>query len=370
VPDRESDGWLSQGPALAALGFDEVWNDLFAAFERRGLLPGRIAGVDRAALDVLCADGPVRATVGGPVLQAIATDPSAGPCSGDWAALRSWPDARTTVEALLPRRTAVTRAQSSGVSRGQVLAANVDVVLVAVSLQVDPSLPRIERLLTLAWDSGATPVLVLTKADLAPDADFVAQDLRALAPGVDVVVASAVTGEGLDLLSGIASPRRTLALIGQSGVGKSTLVNSLAGSSVATVAAIGAGGRGRHTTVRRDLVQLPSGALLIDTPGLRGVGLVDAGHGAQGLARAFPDIEELSLACRFADCAHSSEPGCAVVAAVADLTLPERRLHSWRKLVAQSQWMAQRSDARARSEQRRQWAAISKSLRRHGLNRP
>jgi ribosome biogenesis GTPase len=322
VPDRELAGWLGQGQALAALGFDEAWNDLFARFERRGLQAGRIAGVDRAALDVLCAGGPVRATVGGPVLQAIATDPTAGPCSGDWAALRSWPDGRTTVEALLPRRTAVTRAVASGVSRGQVLAANVEVVLVAVSLQVDPSLPRIERMLTLAWDSGATPVLVLTKADLAPDADFVAQDLRALAPGVDVVVVSAVTGDGLELLSGLASPRRTLALIGQSGVGKSTLVNSLAGSSVATVAAIGAGGRGRHTTVRRDLVQLPTGALLIDTPGLRGVGLIDAGQGAQGLARAFPDIEELSLACRFADCAHSSEPDCAVMAAVATRLCP------------------------------------------------
>jgi ribosome biogenesis GTPase / thiamine phosphate phosphatase len=361
---------------LAALGFDSEWHDAFAPYAAQGLQPTRVVGVDRGAVDLLGADGTggaTRATLGGGVLAAMAADPLSGPCSGDWAGIRAWSDGRVTVEVLLPRRTALIRAAASGESRGQVLAANVDEVLVTVSLDSEPSLGRVERLVTLSWESGARPVLVLTKADLAADAEYIAADMAAVAPGVDVLVTSAVTGEGMDRLRELAAPGRTLALIGQSGVGKSTLVNALTGEDTVLVSDIGVRGKGRHTTVRRELVPLPGGALLLDTPGLRGVGVIGASESARGgdpgLAKAFPEIEALAQECRFTDCSHTSEPGCAVLEAVADGTLPERRLESWRKLMKEAAWIARRGDVRARNEERRKWAVISKSYRKAGLGR-
>jgi ribosome biogenesis GTPase / thiamine phosphate phosphatase len=370
VTDRDIQDLAGSAAALRELGFDTGWAAAFAPHAGRGLLAARVVGVDRGAVDMLGADGGLRATLGGAVLAAIAADPTARPCSGDWAAVRDWPDDRLTVEALLPRRTAVIRAAASGESRGQVLAANVDVVLVTVALDTEPNLGRVERLLTVAWESGATPVLVLTKADLAPDADFVAADLAAVAPGVEVHVVSAVTGQGLERLRLIAAAGLTLVLLGQSGVGKSTLVNALGGQATVAVAPIGARGKGRHTTVRRELVPLAGGALLLDTPGLRGVGVIDVGDSSDSLSKAFPEIDALSRSCRFADCSHSSEPGCAVLAAVADGSLPGRRLESWRKLAREARWIALRGDARARAQERRRWAAISRSVRQQGLIRP
>lgn len=355
---------------LDRLGFDAGWREAFAPFAAHGLLPMRVVRVDRGAVDLLGGSGQVRATFGGGVLGAIAADPLAAPCSGDWAGIRPWSDGRVTVEVLLPRRTAVVRAAATGESRGQVLAANVDDVLVTVSLDSEPSLGRVERLVTLSWESGARPVLVLTKADLAADADYVAADVARVAPGVDVLVVSALTGEGMERLRELASPGRTLALIGPSGVGKSTLVNALTGVDSVLVSDIGARGKGRHTTVRRELIALPGGAFLLDTPGLRGVGVIDTSDGATGLARAFPEIEALTGECKFSDCSHTSEPGCAVLEAVADGTLPQRRVESWRKLMKEAQWIARRGDVRARAQERRKWAAISKSVRKSGLIRP
>jgi ribosome biogenesis GTPase len=359
---------------LERLGFDSGWQTELAPFAARGLVAARVVAVDRGAVDLAGTDGELRATFGGAVLDAIARDPTAAPCSGDWGVVRSWPDGRPTLEGLLPRRTAVVRASASGESRGQVLAANADAVLVTVSLEAEPSLGRVERLVALSWESGALPVLVLTKADLAGDAEYVAADVAAdvaaVAPGVEVLVVSAVTGQGMDQLSAHASPGRTLVLVGQSGAGKSTLVNALSGTQSVAVAELGPRGKGRHTTVRRELVPLPGGALLLDTPGLRGVGVIDAGDGFEGLARAFPEIEALGEDCRFADCSHATEPGCAVLAAVEAGTLAQRRLDSWHKLGREARWIALRGDARARSQERRRWAAITRSVRQQGLIRP
>ena len=352
---------------LAALGWDDGWAAAFDEVRCPGGVAARVLAVDRGAADLVAADGPVRATFGGDVLAAAAADPAATPCAGDWAVVRAWPDRRSTVDALLPRRTALVRAQASGESSAQVLAANPDLVLVTVSLSLEPDLGRLERLVTLAWDSGAQPVVVLTKADLAADAWAVAADVGAAAPGVEVLVVSALDGTGLDQLAALGRPNRTLALVGQSGVGKSTLVNALTDIEPLDTAPVGATGKGRHVTVRRLLVPLPGGGLLLDTPGLRGVGVVDVDT---GLARAFPEIDALADQCRFADCAHESEPGCAVLAAVEDGGLHPRRLDSWRKLQREAAWIARRSDARLQALERRRWSTIYRALRRDGFVRP
>ncbi len=353
------------GPqVLARLGWDEDWAAAHAGLAVADVTdPVRVVAVDRGAVDVLGAGGTDRTGFGGDVLAAIAADPSSAPCAGDWGALRIWPDGRRTLDAVLPRRTAFKRTVAGNESYEQVLAANADDAVVVVSLAVEPDLGRIERLLALAWDSGATPLVLLTKADLATDAADIRSDVAAVAPGVDVLVVSAVSGEGMDALAARAQGGRTLALLGQSGVGKSTLVNAMVGAHVLAVAPVSGSGKGRHTTVRRELVPLPGGGLLLDTPGLRGVGLAELD---EGLERAFPEIEELAAQCRFGDCAHEGEPDCAVRAATETGELPLRRLESWRHLQREAAWIARRTDARLRSEERRKWAAITKSMRDNG----
>jgi ribosome biogenesis GTPase len=347
---------------LRALGLDtttaDYLNSLPGAAE---LVPGRIVRVDKGLSTVLTEDGPVRASWSGGVLAAIAADARTAPCTGDWAALRRWPDDRITVEAIAPRRTAIVRAEVGGSSRGQVLAANVDVIAIVVGLEPEPSISRIERFLALAWDSGARPVVVLTKADLVNDADSVAQDVAAASPGADVLVCSTTTGEGLDEVRALLVGDATMVLLGSSGAGKSSLVNALAGVDLLAVKAIREDGKGRHTSVRRELIPLPAGGVVIDTPGLRGIGLQESG---EGLAAAFPDIAALVEDCRFSDCAHSSEPGCAVQAALDDGSLSMRRYESWQKLQREAAFMARRSDLRLRAEAKKEWIRRTRDYRR------
>lgn len=261
------------GHPLAALGFDRSWVENFAPFRAAGLLPGRVSAVDPAAVDAVVAAGPVRATFGAGILQCIANDPDAGPCTGDWVALRAWPDGRTTLEAILPRRTTLFGGAAWGGARGQLVAANVDVVLVSVSLEQAPNLTRLQPMLTRARSSGAAAVVVLTKADLDPDRALRDQSLLAALLAVEVLVVSVVTSQPADRLSELAVPGRTVALIGEPGVGKSTLVNRLAGAHVAAVAQPPAHRLGRSRTARPELLILPTGALVVDTPGVRGYDL-------------------------------------------------------------------------------------------------
>jgi ribosome biogenesis GTPase len=352
---------------LRSVGWDAERAEAFTPYRDDALTPGLVARVDRGVCEVLTEAGPLRASVAGDVLADAAADPLGMPCTGDWVALRDWPDGRLTVAAVLPRRSAFVRASSSGRAQAQVLAANLDTVLVVDSLADAPDLGRLERFLALAWESGAQPVVVLTKADLATDAALVAEDVAAAAPGVPVLTVSAVTGAGMDSLGPYVGPGRTLALLGRSGVGKSTLANAVVGTEVLPTAPIRGDGKGRHTTTRRELVLVPGGGVLIDTPGLRGVGLWDVG---EGLDRVFDDIEELAERCRFSDCAHQAEPGCAVLAAVESGQLAERRLHSYRKLLREAEWIASRSDARLRAERARAWKMINRSMRSAGVIRP
>ena len=342
---------------LSSLGWDARWAAVADAartspYDR----PGRVVHVDRGRCLVRVptesgaadgADGAVLAVVPAGV------DP---PTTGDWVLL----DRSGALVTVLPRRTAFVRGAGRTDTRAQVLAANLDVVFVVTALSAAPNIGRIERMLALAWESGARPVVVLSKADLAPVPETEREEVAAAAPGADVVLASAVDGRGLDDLRALLPAGSTGALLGASGVGKSSLVNALAGADMMAVRGIRADGKGRHTTVTRELVPLPWGALLVDTPGLRGVQLWDA---EEGLERAFAEIEELAEQCRFADCAHRTEPGCAVTAAVDDGRLSVRRLESYEKLQREQEWLARRYDARLRAEQRREWRIRAKALR-------
>ncbi|MFD6321795.1 ribosome small subunit-dependent GTPase A [Streptomyces sp. NPDC058442] len=354
----------SQSSVLAAYGWDGTWADAFAPYAAEGLVAGRVVRVDRGQCDVVTADGTVRADT------AFVTphDPLRVVCTGDWAAVEPEGHTPRYVRAYLPRRTAFVRSTSSERSEGQILAANVDHAVIAVSLAGELDLARIERFLALAWQSGAQPVVVLTKADLVPDAvtrAHLVQDVETTAPGVPVLAVSAQEdggtsllersrelGGGLDVLAAAVSGG-TSVLIGVSGAGKSTLANALLGEDVMDVrAAREVDGKGRHTTTTRNLLALPGGGVLIDTPGLRGVGLWDAGS---GVGQVFSEIEELAGGCRFHDCAHESEPGCAVLEAVGTGALSERRLESYRKLLRENQRIVAKTDARLRAEIRREW---------------
>lgn len=340
----------SPSSALTPYGWDEDWADAFSPYAAEGLLPGRVVRVDRGQCDVVTADGTVRADT------AFVTphDPLRVVCTGDWVALE--PDGNPRyVRTCLPRRTAFVRSTSSKRSEGQILAANVDHAIVAVSLAAELDLARIERFLALAWESGAQPVVVLTKADLVPDPVTLAhlvQDVETSAPGVPVLTVSAEQGEGLDVLGAVVGGG-TAVLLGQSGAGKSTLANALLGEDVMDVQRIrDVDGKGRHTTTTRNLLVLPGGGVLIDTPGLRGVGLWDA---SSGVGQVFAEIEELARDCRFHDCAHEREPGCAVLGALDSGELPERRLESYRKLMRENQRIIAKTDARVRAEMRKEW---------------
>lgn len=336
--------------ALQSYGWDDAWADEFAPYVAEGLLAGRVVRVDRGQCDVVTADGVLRADT------AFVTphDPLRVVCTGDWVAVEPAGTPRY-VRTYLPRRTAFVRSTSSKRSEGQILAANVDFAVVAVSLAVELELGRIERFLALAWESGAQPVVVLTKADLVPDPvtlGHLVQDVETTAPGVAVLPVSAATGDGLDVLAAVLSGGTTV-LLGQSGAGKSTLANALIGEDVMDVrAARDVDGKGRHTTTTRNLLALPGGGVLIDTPGLRGVGLWDA---ESGVGQVFSEIEEFAADCRFHDCAHVAEPGCAVLIAVESGALPERRLDSYRKLLRENQRIVAKTDARLRAEIRRDW---------------
>jgi ribosome biogenesis GTPase len=311
-----------------------------------------VVRADRAHCLVHTGEALIHAGFGEPVEPA--------PTTGDWVLLD--PDER--IVAALPRRTAFSRGAGRTDTRGQVLAANVDVIGVVHALSAAPNLGRIERFTALAWASGAQPVVVLSKADLSGDPESEVAEVAAASPGAEVVAVSTAvdhpTHAGLVALRELLPAGATGAFVGPSGVGKSSLVNALAGDEVMATAEIRDDGKGRHTSVTRELILLPWGALVIDTPGLRGVQLWGA---EDGLDAAFADITALVEQCRFADCQHRTEPGCAVLGAIADGTLTQRRLDSYEKLQREQAWLASRYDARLRAEQRAKWKQLGRESR-------
>lgn len=353
---------------LASLGWDAALDAAYAAHapvpgdrDADDYRPGRVARVDRGACLALTSTGAVRASFAGAVLAAAGDDPAALPCAGDWVVVRRWPDDRTTIDAVLPRRATVVRRTADKDSTGQVLAANVDIVAVVEPLEPSPDPARIERLLVLAWESGAQPLVVLTKADLLLDPDPVAAQLADAAPGVEVLPVAAERGDGLAPLRERTGPGRTLALLGPSGAGKSTLVNALVGTTAMAIQQVRRGdGKGRHTTTYRALVPLPGGGAVLDTPGMRAVGLLD---GSDGLDRTFADVVQLTAACRFADCAHRTEPGCAVREALDSGELSQRRWQSWQKLQRELAHETRRKDARLAAAERARWRRFERARR-------
>jgi ribosome biogenesis GTPase / thiamine phosphate phosphatase len=340
--------------ALEELGWDDGWAAAFRPSAMAGLVPGRVAIQHRGAYDVLGADGEVRARISGRLRHSAS--PGELPVVGDWVALEQSPDeADTTIQEVLERRTKFSRRAAqdpSGeiVAREQVVAANVDVVFVVASLADTPDPRLLERYLTLAWESGARPVILLTKADLVSDAGRIATELADVGGRVPVVVLSARTGSGLDEVRSRLGQGVTGALLGPSGVGKSTLVNALVGEDLLETGGLRADGSGRHTTTRRQLVLLEGGGLLVDNPGMREVHLWLAD---EGLEDAFPDIVELESQCRFRDCSHESEPGCAIREALSNGTLAPERWQSYRDLERELAELEHRLAARERPRSRR-----------------
>ena len=325
---------------LCALG----WTAELADNLEQGREPGRVAAVHRGAFDVATAHGNVRARLPGRMVYA-----GVDVAVGDWVGL-----AGAIVRSVLPRRSAIVRSAAGRTSRSQTLAANVDVAFVLTSLGPDLDSRLIERYLVTIWESGAVPEVVLTKADRVEDPRELVADVEAVAIGVPVHVVSALTGGGCDSLRARIAPGATAVLLGSSGVGKSTLVNRFAGRELMAVKETRADDdEGRHTTTHRELILLPGGGVVIDTPGLRELQLWDGGGGS--VEEAFGDVEALAAECRFSDCAHELEPGCAVKAALAGGTLAPERLQSWRKLQRELRAIAMRSDARLRREEKRRW---------------
>ncbi len=320
---------LAIGQDLMAWGWDDGWAAAWQACAGEastGQSPARVVARHRGRW-LVAGGAVVAATLSGRFRHTLAGDDSL-PAVGDWVASR---DAghEATIEAVLPRRTAFRRRAAGPRAEPQVVAANVDTLFIAASLNRDLNERRLERYLAMARESGAEPVIVLTKADLGPDADRVAERLGA-SLRVEAVALSSRTGTGIDRLARWLRPGGTVALLGSSGVGKSTLLNRLAGAELAATRAIREDdARGRHATSHRELFRLPGGALLLDTPGLREVGLWDADD---GLDATFTDVLELAAGCRFADCTHEREPGCAVRAALEDGRLDPGRFRSYRRL--------------------------------------
>lgn len=335
---------VNRHDGLIPYGWDDRVAARLAAVESPDGIPARVIAVHRGACTVTTGEGEHR------------TRGRVAPAVGDWVRVRER-DGELTLLAIAERWSSLTRRDPEGLT--QVLAANVDIVFVtAPADRLSPT--RVERETVMAWDSGARPIVLLAKSDLSPAG--VAEDLRIRLVGVDVIPTSTVTDEGIETVRAALRPARTAVLLGPSGAGKSSLANALlSGEQLATGAVRPQDRRGRHTTTARQLVAVPTGGLLIDTPGLRSLSLTED-HG--GVAAAFPDIEALALECRFNDCRHDQEPECAVLAEVDAGTLDAERLASYRKLAREREYETRRDDPLAASATVRMWKTRTKDLRR------
>ena len=343
-------------PRLADLGWDPAWEAVRSTLALDHLEPARIATQHRGGYVLFTESGEQTAVVSGRFRHETHA-PADFPVVGDWV-LQS----DGVIHALLPRRTAFSRKTNLSLIEEQVAAANVDVVFVVAALDTEPNPRRIERYVTVAYESGALPVLLLSKSDLCPDLDATLAAVRLVVPGTPVHGVSARTGQGLEVLDTYCQPGRTTVFLGPSGVGKTTLLNVLTGTERAT-AAVREDGRGRHTTTQRELVLVDGRGLVIDTPGMRELQLWDADA---GISAVFADVLSIAGECRFADCGHEAEPGCAIRAALESGRLDGERFAGYRKLEREELFIAKKRDARLVSDEKRQHKIFARRLRRDG----
>jgi ribosome biogenesis GTPase len=340
------------------------WTDYFARHFIEGdeFTPARVIAEHRSVYQIQTGKFECPARISGRLRHQAASHADL-PAVGDWVVAQAPAEnSEATIHRVLPRKSKFSRKVAGRRTEEQVVAANVDTVWIVSSLDQDFSLRRIERYLTLAWKSGANPVIVLTKADLSDDAAGRTREVESISIGTQVHTTSSVTRDGLSDLRAYFCNHATVALLGSSGVGKSTLINSLAGASLQQTAEVRGDGKGRHTTTHRQLLRMPGGGMMIDTPGMRELQLWES---EAGLADTFGDINELAKNCRFSDCRHAGEPGCAVVEAVERGQLAEDRLQSYQKLQREIAHLERKQDARAQFNEKQRIKSIMKSMRHH-----
>ncbi|MFD2370702.1 ribosome small subunit-dependent GTPase A [Brevibacillus sp. GCM10020057] len=346
---------------LQTWGWDDTFARHFAPFAEQGYSVGRVTLEHKRMYRLQSEHGELLGEVTGK-MRYEATGREDYPAVGDWVVIRPRAEEKkATIHALLPRKSKFSRKAAGETVEEQIVAANVDTVFLVNALNNDFNIRRMERYLILAWESGAMPVIVLSKADLCDDLEACLREVESVAIGVPVHVVSAERGEGLEQLAPYLGAGQTVALMGSSGVGKSTLINKLSGSEMQRVSGVREGDdRGRHTTTHRELFQLPGGGLMIDTPGMRELQLWEADEGFRG---AFDDIESIAESCRFNDCSHMREPGCAVQEAIADGTLEKARFDSYLKLQRELAHLARKEDARLQAAEKEKWKKVHMQMR-------
>ena len=353
---------------LKELGWDSYFTERFNELNEEQWHPARVARDDGKSYRLLWREGELRAELAGR-LRHEASSSSQLPAVGDWVAMSPRPaEGAATIHAVLPRRSAFSRkVPGEHNTEQQIVAANVDIAFLVMGLDRDFNVRRLERYLTLAWDSGATPVVALNKADTCADVEGKIAEVEAVAWGVPVHALSASLGEGVEALKEHLAQGKTAALLGSSGVGKSTLANCLSGAEIQLVGGVRENdGRGRHTTTHRELFVLPNGAVLIDNPGMRELQLW---ADEEGLKQSFEDVESLAADCRFADCQHGSEPDCAVRAALDSGALEQARLDSYLKLQREMHYLAARQEQKVRlvqKERGKKLAKFTRELKKNG----
>lgn len=343
------------------LGWNSFFEKAFEPYLNEGYQVGRVSLEHKHMYRVQTEVGEALAEVSGK-MRHIALRREDYPAVGDWVVLSiREEEQRATIHAVLPRKSKFSRKVAGQVTEEQIVATNVDTVFLFTALNLDFNVRRIERYLVLAWESGANPVIVLSKADLCEDPEALAAEVAAVAVGVPIHIISSAENRGLDELAAYISPGQTVALLGSSGVGKSTLVNRIYGKDILETGDIRSGDdKGKHTTTHRELITLPGGGILIDTPGMRELQLWDA---SEGLSTSFQDIEELAEMCFFQDCKHENEPKCAVKEALDEGTLPIERFQSYVKLQKELAYLARKEDKGLQAAEKAKWKKIHQTLK-------